>query len=351
MNWFVRNVVVVLFGAATSIATVAYLLYLEAANGQALFSYNGLAIANYPILAYVPIGAIAAGFTGAIGYLVISLILRVRPANIVLFSILAVSAAMVYLAQSAEMELWMGAKGTTKNALTFSRFLASSMIHSPVHFWSTGDGDSTASYTSTSFAPGSSPAAPRISSGGNSSVDGISSGVGGMLASQDASKAGPVQQLNQMGEGVQSIGSGVSAHGSQWLLAALQALGFAIGSLVVFFHLRSLTHCEDCMLLLSKKGEQTRYYIRTPEMRNSVDDVMSKARERHLRESIQAHMAKGSDQKTKWAEYFSILEISRCTQCQAHRLNYRTFRKEGSSWKDIALMGFTATTIEPLDFA
>jgi hypothetical protein len=86
-------------------------------------------------------------------------------------------------------------------------------------------------------------------------------------------------------------------------------------------------------------------------MRNSVDDVLNKARERHLRESIQAHMAKGSDQKTKWAEYFSTLEISRCTQCQAHRLNYRTFRKEGSSWKDIALMGFTATTIEPLDFA
>jgi hypothetical protein len=264
MNWFVRNVAVVLFGAATSIATVAYLLYLEAANGQALFTYNGLAIANYPILAYVPIGAIAAGFAGAIGYLLISLTLRVRPSNIVLFSILAVSAGMVYLAQSAEMELWMGAKGTTRNVATFSRFLASSVIHSPIHFWSTGDGNSSAAYSSSSFAPGSAPAAPRISSGGNQSADGISSGVGGMLASQDASKAGPVQQLNQMGEGVQSIGSGVSAHGSQWFLAALQTLGFAIGSLVVFFHLRSLTHCEDCMLLLSKKGEQTRYYIRTP---------------------------------------------------------------------------------------
>ena len=177
------------------------------------------------------------------------------------------------------------------------------------------------------------------------------SGVGGMLSSQDASHSGTVQHLNQMGEGVQSIGSGVSAHGSQWLLAALQALGFAIGSLLVFFHLRSQAHCEDCMLLLSRKGVKTRYYVRTPEMRNSVDDVMTKAREKHLRESIQAHMAKGTDKKTKWAEYSSTLEISRCKQCDSHRLNYHTFRKEGSSWKDIALMGFTATTIEPLDFA
>jgi hypothetical protein len=154
-----------------------------------------------------------------------------------------------------------------------------------------------------------------------------------------------------MGESVQNIGSGVSAHGSQWLLALLQTLGFAVGSLVVYFHLRSLTHCEDCMLLLTPKGAQTRYYLRAPEMRNSVDDVLNKARERQLRESIHAHMARGSDQKTKWAEYFSTLEISRCKQCEAHRFNYRTFRKEGSGWTDIALMGFTATTQEPLDFA
>jgi hypothetical protein len=350
MNWFVRNILVVLFGTATCIATVGYLLYLEAANGEAFFSASGLAIANLRFLAYLPIGAIGAGFAGSIGFLAAAMALRVRPANIVLVAIFAIAAGTVYLAQSAEMELWMGATGTTKNMKTFSRFLASSVIHSPVHYWSTGDSDYSTS-SSPSFASGSSPASPRVSGGGDNRVDGISSGVGGMLASQDASNAGPVRQLNQMGVGVQSIGAGVSAHGSQWLLAALQVFGFALGSLIVFIHLRSLTHCEDCMLLLSKKGEKTRYYIRTPEMRNSVDDVLNKARERHLRESIQAHMAKGSDQKTKWAEYFSTLEISRCRQCDSHRLQYRTFRKEGSSWKDIALMGFTATTIEPLDFA
>jgi hypothetical protein len=349
MNWFVRNVAVVLFGAATCVATVAYLRYLEAANGQAIFSFNGQGIANFPVLAYIPVGAIFAGFAGAIGYLVVALALRVRPANIVLFSIFAVSGAMVYLAQSVEMELWMGARDTTRNTATFRHFLVSSVMNSPVHFWSTGD-DPSAAYAS-SVAPGATPSAPQITGTGDSRADGISSGVGGMLASQDASNAGPVRQLNHMGESVQSIGSGVSAHGSQWLLALLQAIGFAIGSLAVFFHLRSFPHCEDCMLLLSPKGAKTRYYLRAPEMRNSVDDVLNKARERQLRESIQAHMARGSDEKTKWAEYFSTLEISRCKQCAAHRLNYRTFRKEGSGWKDIALMGFTATTIEPLDFA
>lgn len=349
MNWLLRNIFVVVFGAATSFATVAYLLYLEAANGQAIWSFNGLGLANIPFLAYLPVGTIFAGFAGAIGYLAVALALRVRPSNFVLCAILIVSGGMVYLAQSAEMEFWMGARGTTKDAATFRRFLVNSVMNSPVHFWSTSE-DSSGAYAS-SAAPGSSSPPPPVVSTGDSRTDGISSGVSGMLSSQDASNAGPVRQLNQMGASVQSIGSGVSAHGSQWLLALLQTLGFAVGSLAVFFHLRSFPYCEDCMLLLSPKGTKTRYYLRAPEMRNSVDDVLNRARERQLRESIQAHMARGSDEKTKWAEYFSTLEISRCRQCEAHRLNYRTFRKEGTSWTDIALMGFTATTMEPLDFA
>jgi hypothetical protein len=38
-------------------------------------------------------------------------------------------------------------------------------------------------------------------------------------------------------------------------------------------------------------------------------------------------------------------------QCKTHRLNFRARRKDGATWKDIALLGFTASTLEPLDFA
>jgi hypothetical protein len=352
MNWFVRNFVVVACGAATSLLTVGYLLFLQASDGDVFLSHTGLGLAHFHILSFIPVGSIFAGFAGALGYLAVALVLRVRPANIVLVSMLAISLAMVYVAQSAEMALWMAPVTVADSATSFSKFLLHSTVHSQVRYWSTGD-DSSSSSTSASSSSTASPASiSNLSSNtGNASSDEITSGLNGLIDSQNAGNSAAAHNLTKMDANVQNVGAGVMIHGSQWIAALLRALGFAIGALVVFFHLRSIPYCGDCMLLLSPKGVKTRYYVRWPEMRNSVDEVMSKARERLLRESIQAHLSRGSDEKTKWAEYFSTLEISRCRQCAAHRLHYRTFRKQGSNWQDIALMGFTATTIEPLDFA
>ena len=353
MNWFVRNIVVIVSGAATSLLTIGYLLFLQAANGEAFLSYMGSGIAHFRILSYVPVGSIFAGFAGALGYLAVALILRVRPANIVLVSMLAISMATVYVAQSAEMALWDVPAKATDSATSFSKFLFHSTVHSQVHYWSTSS--ELNSYSSGTGGASTGAASSSISTlnanTGNASSDEITGGLNGLIDSQNAGNSAAAHNLTRMDANVQGVGTGVLIHGTQWIAALSRALGFVIGALVVFFHLRSLPYCGDCMLLLSPKGVKTRYYVRWPEMRNSVDDVMSKARERLLRESIQAHLARGSDEKTKWAEYFSTLEISRCRQCAAHRLHYRTFRKQGSNWQDIALMGFTATTIEPLDFA
>src|ERR1039457_3068202 len=70
----------------------------------------------------------------------------------------------------------------------------------------------------------------------------------------------------------------VRTHGSVWTMMFLQVAGFAFGGLAVFGYLRSLPHCQSCMLLLSRKGKKTRYFSRSREMRSAVDEVFLQAR-------------------------------------------------------------------------
>lgn len=99
MNGILRNIAVILFGAVTSVLTAAVLLFLEARNGQALF--------GYALWQYVPVGAIGAGLVASVGYLLGSLVLRVRPAQVVAIAIVLIAAFTVFMGQSAELGMFM----------------------------------------------------------------------------------------------------------------------------------------------------------------------------------------------------------------------------------------------------
>ncbi len=343
MNGITRNVAVVLFGAVTSVLTAAVLLFLEARSGQTLFSYA--------LWTYVPLGSIGAGFVAAVGYLAGSLVLRVRPAQVVAFAIVAVAASIVFLSQGAELGLMMAGKDKPTSVVAFSQFLGNSVAHTQLHLPSLGDSSDSSSSSSSSSGFGAPPSVGGSSSSGDSKVDGISGGVSGMMATQDVSNIGPVKQIGNLGDSVHSLGSGVQNHSSEWIRTGIQMFGFAIGGLLVFMWLRTLNHCKNCMILLSTKGKQTRYYDRSDDIRSSADDVLTMARSRRLQQSISAHVAKGSKQKGKWSEFCSTIEILRCNGCQTHRLSFSAKRKEGAGWKDIAPMGYTASSLEPLKLA
>ena len=172
-----------------------------------------------------------------------------------------------------------------------------------------------------------------------------------MMATQDVSNMGPVHQVGEMGDSIHSIGSGVSKHGAQWVVWALQIVGFAIGGLLAFSYLRTLSFCKNCMLPLSKKGVQTRYYDRSDDIRSSADDVLTAARSRRLQQSITAHTAKGSKKRGKWSEFASTIEVQKCGGCNTHRLSFSARRKEGAGWKEIPPMAYTASSLEPLNVA
>ena len=343
MNWMLRNLIVLLLGLATSVLAAALPVYWEATGAGSLFGYT--------LFRIFPVGAIAAGFAGATGFLLGALALRLRPAGIAVGVIVAVAFGAVFMAESAEFALFLfGTNGATASAGSFAHFLGDSVIHTQLRYWSTGD--QADNYAFAAFlSPGSSPSAPRVDGMDDSKAGGIASGVQGMMASQDVSQTQTGQRLNQVGTGIQAFGAGLKAHGAQWMMTISQTLGFALGGLVVFLQLRSLPHCPGCMLLLSKKGEKTRYYARTKEMQNAVDDVLTKARDKRLQESIAAHLGRGHDKRANWVEFASTIELRRCSQCETHTMEFRASRKDGQKWKSIDLLGFSATSPEPLDFA
>jgi hypothetical protein len=358
MNWMVRNFAALLLGALTSALTVSILLFCEARDGQTLFSYNGQTLTMIPFLAIVPIGPVLAGLAGALGYLAGGMILRLRPAAIALFVVVIVSGGLVYAAQSAEFALYIVGwpqpnGGPTKDMRTFSKFIWTSVTNSPLHLWSP-DYNSYESEEQASFfssAPPPSDSGPVLGPSGDSRVDGLSGGVSGMMSSQDMSQSGPGKQLNQMGEGFAAFRARVRANSGQWIKMGFQTVGLAFGGLLVMIYLRRHAYCEGCMLLLKKKGSRTRFYSRTRDMRAAVDDVLVKARDKQLQQAIHAHVAKGADRDGNWSEYCSTVELRRCPQCRIHEIRFRTRRKHGEQWKDIALLGFSATSLEQLDFA
>lgn len=346
MNWFARNLAVMLFGAAISVFTAVVLIFVEARTGTTVFGLS--------LLRFVPLGAIGAGLVGAFGYWSAGLALRLRPGVADVLVILGVAAFVVFLAQSAEFSFFMNgpaqAVAATRDTATFTRFLGSSVAQSPLDFWSGGGGgDNSAS--AIYFSGATSGPSQFSGGGGDSRVEGISSGVQGMMASQDASNSAAAQHMTKLEGGIEDVGAKVKSHGSVWTMLLVQMLGFAAGGIAVFGYLRSLPHCKSCMLLLNVKGRKIRYFSRTREMRSSVDEVLMRARDKQLQQSILFHMTKGSEKKQQWSEYCSVLEIRRCMQCRIHQMDFRARRKDGATWKDIALMGFSASTLEPVDFA
>jgi hypothetical protein len=157
--------------------------------------------------------------------------------------------------------------------------------------------------------------------------------------------AGAKQRL----AGVQAFGSNMLSHGAWLWMATLQFAGFALASILAFLLLRHVSYCDECMIFLSKKGEQTRYFNREREIQGSVDEFLTKAKARRFRQSIEAHAGIGSKEKKKTSEYASTVEISRCPGCHRHRLKFSARCKKGMTWKDISMLGYEAFCLEPID--
>ena len=342
MNRVSRNLAILLCAVLASVLTASLLLFFEARSGHALF---GFAVANY-----IPVGALVGGLLAAAGLLVCALLLRARPAPVVAIALLFVSAGTVYIAQSADATISSAGRVAAQDPASFLQFLVNATINSPLHFNDPHAPGSSSS--SAALNPGVGKVIPQTGGENDAQVQSISSGVQGVVASQDMGSnaaAGGAQRISQLGDNIQSLSSNVQNHGGQWVVMALQVVGFSIGSLLVYSFLRSRPHCEECQVLLSRKGAQTRYFDGLGDINGSVEDVLAKAKNRRLQLAVQAHGARGDAKKSKGTEFASTIRVSLCSRCQAHRMDFRAMRRSGGSWKEIPVLGYTASSFEAID--
>jgi hypothetical protein len=342
MNRVARDFAVVLGATLSSLITACVLLFVEGRTGHPFF---GFALASY-----IPAGAIGLGLIAATGLLICALLLRARPAPIVAIALLVVAGGTVYMVQSAEATLGSAGRVAAQDPTAFLQFVVNATVNSPLQF--SDPHASTNSPASASLHAGAGVAIPQTGAENDAQVQSISSGVQGVVASQNMGStvaAGGAQRISQLGDNVQSLSSNVQNHGAQCVIMALQVLGFSIGSLMVYSFLRSRPYCEDCHLLLSRKGAQTRYFERLDDINGSVEDVLANAKNRRLQLAVQAHGARGAAQKSKATGFASTIRVSLCMRCETHRMDFRALRKSGASWKEIPVLGYSASSYEAIE--
>ena len=337
MNRILRNLIVIFLAAASCLTVAAVLFFAELRGARSLFGTM--------VDSYIPAGAMAAGLLAAAGFYLGSRLLHLRPARIMLAVILVLAAGTVVLMDSIDFGLRMVKPGSIHGFAATAEFVGNALAQSPLRAAFLG--------TSGSSGAGAAPGMAATAGDNNSNVQGIGGGVQGMLNTGNALSADNMSDAmasaRQRLQNVQALGSSVLSQGAWLWLATLQFVGFALAGVLAFVALRHVSYCDECLIFLSKKGEQTRYFNREPEIQGSVDEFLSKAKARRFRQSIEAHAGVGSKEKKKTSEFSSTVEISRCPGCHRHRLKFSARCKKGMSWKDISMLGYEAFCLEPID--
>ncbi|HEY5055263.1 MAG TPA: hypothetical protein VII58_03835 [Acidobacteriaceae bacterium] len=345
MSTIIRNLMVILVGAVTSVLTAAGLFLLGLGGDDSLL--------NLMAWTFVPVGLIAAGFLAAGGYYVAARVLRVRPGIILLAGVFAISAGShLYIRHMDEGVLMASNRAALANPKVFAKFATTSLWTTRLPQMSLGGGRSNSASSSDSGSTAPASEGPHVDSGGNGEIDGMASGVGSMLAKADMGTqlgAGGTGKISQMSGSIDSMGKGVASNGATWLTSALAILAFALGGIVVYGMLRSLPYCESCGEFLAQKGMQSRYFLTERALRNCVDDFHGRMEGHQLADSILAHFGVGSGEKSHLSEFASTIDIKECMSCHTHRMQFSARRKKGKSWQNIKVFGHTAESIDPID--
>jgi len=132
-----------------------------------------------------------------------------------------------------------------------------------------------------------------------------------------------------------------------YLYAALQVLGFCVGGIFVYFHLKSQPYCEDCGKYLVKKFQQTRYSNLPDEFIAVTRMLMTMFAQCHFQPAVFVHGSTMSATISN-ATLSSTLEVKRCKQCNKHWLKFSVHKLVGNNWREVDDLGYKAFTSEPV---
>jgi len=224
----------------------------------------------------IPAGAILCGFAAASGYYLGARLFNHRPTRILLLNMVAISVATFFLIHYLNYFFLEIDGKAVRDFIPFSRYLDIEMSHTAVQF--------------------------NI-------------------------RAHPIGEAVEIG----SWG---------YLYAALQMLGFAVGGVAVYFHLKSLPYCDSCSKYLAKKGIQTRYTASSETLTKAVKDIIQCLSENRFQDVIAVHAkTAGSDTYQKELVLRSQIQIKRCKSCNQHWLRFTVSKRARDDWKDIDELG------------
>ncbi len=219
----------------------------------------------------IPAGAILCGFAAASGYYLGARLFNHRPTGILLLNMVAISVATFFLIHYLDYFFIEIDGKAVRELITFSQYLDIEMSYTAVQF--------------------------NI-------------------------RAHPIGEAVEIG----SWG---------YLYAALQMLGFAVGRVAVYFHLKSLPYCDSCSKYLAKKGIQTRYTASSETLTNAVKDIIQCLSESRFQDAIAVHAkTAGSDTYQKELVLRSQIQIKRCKSCNQHWLKFTVSKRARDDWKD-----------------
>jgi hypothetical protein len=234
----------------------------------------------------IPAGAIFCGFAAASGYYFGARLFNHRPTGVLLLNMVAISIATFFLIHYLNYFFLEIDGKAVRDFISFSQFLNIEVSHTALQF--------------------------RF-------------------------RAAPIGEAVEIG----SLG---------YLYAALQVLGFAVGGVAVYFHLKSLPYCDSCSKYLAKKGVQTRYTGESEVLADAVKDIMQCLSESRFQDAIAAHAkTAGSDLFRKELVLRSQIQIKRCKSCNQHWLRFSVSKRAKDDWKDIDELGCQRFCAAPID--
>lgn len=273
----IKDIYVTLFGAGTSLATAWFLVYIETRYEIAIYTYS--------YWFALPLGAIAAGIVGGIGYYFGAKLVGHRPGPTLLPSVLLVSGAtffaihyLIYdrLRTTGGLNYYLMERlGFSLRELPFFDYLDLSIRGTTLMFFGRG--------------------------------------------------------------GTTQIGP-LGAWG--YAVATLQVIGFAAGGLSIYLYLRKLPYCFICSRYLRSQAKWTRYYRDSSELAIAAQVQNYHFERGELEEAIKAIVESGhSEQKSREAE--GILQLWQCRSCGFHRLNFTARQKVNHHWQEIPELKLT----------
>ena len=233
----------------------------------------------------IPAGAICCGFVAASGYYLGARVFNHRPTGILLLNIVAIAIATFFLIHYLNYYLLKIDGKAVRDLLSFSQFLDIEVFHPAVQF----------------------------------SIRHI--------------QMGAVDLIGPWG----------------YLYAALQMLGFAIGGVSVYAHLKSLAYCDACSKYLAEKGIQTRYTVDSSVLTKAVEEIMQCLSAGRFQDAIAAHaIGAGCEEFQKELILRSQMEIKKCKDCNKHWLKFSVSKYSRDDWNDINELGYEGFCAEPI---